>query len=85
MFPTQVRGSTLVATLAAVLLGWCAIAAPASGHYGLHASFDGAQFEVRLALPALCLRLSAVLFEQATSQKSVSVCAHCGYQERSWS
>jgi hypothetical protein len=30
MLPTQVRGSTLVATLAAVLLAWCAIEAPAS-------------------------------------------------------
>jgi len=85
MFPTQVRGSTLVATLAAVLLGWCAVEAPASGHYGLHASFDGAQFELRLALPAICLKVSAVLLEQATGVRSVSVCTHCGYQERSWS
>ncbi len=66
MFPTQVRGSTLVATLAAVLLGWCAIGAPASGHYGLHASFDGAQFELRLALPAICVQVSAVLLEEAS-------------------
>ena len=85
MFPTRVRGSTLVATLAAVLLGWCAIGAPASGHYGLHASFDGTQFELRLALPAICVQVSAVLLEKATESKSVSLCTHCGYQERSWS
>jgi hypothetical protein len=85
MVPTQVRGSALVATLAAVLLGWCAIRAPASGHYGLRASFDGVQLELRLALPALCVQVSAVLLEEVASLKSVSLCTHCGYQERSWS
>jgi hypothetical protein len=85
MLPTQVRGSTLVATLAAVLLAWCAIETPASGHYGLRASFDGAQLELRLALPVICVQVSAVLFEEVTSLKSVAICTHCGYQERAWS
>jgi hypothetical protein len=85
MLPTQARGSTLVATIAALLLGWCAIGAPSSDHYGLHASFDGAQIELRLILPAVCLQLSAVLLAEVTSLRSVSLCTHCRSQERSWS
>jgi hypothetical protein len=82
--PRQVRGSTLIATLAAVLFSWCAIEAAASGHYGLKASFDGDQFELRLTLPAFCLRISAVTSDGMTDFRTVSVCTHCR-AERSWS
>jgi len=82
----QVRGSTLIATLAAVLFSWCAIDASASGHYGLKATFDGEQFELRLTLPAFCLRISAVTFDGSTDFRSVSLCTHCnGVEEHSWS
>ncbi|HEY7377070.1 MAG TPA: hypothetical protein VH542_00140 [Steroidobacteraceae bacterium] len=80
----QVRGSTLSCTLAALLFSWCAIEASASGHYGLKASFDGDQFELRLTLPAFCLRISAVTSDRMTDFRTVSVCGHC-MQERSWS
>jgi len=84
MLPTQAHGLTLGCTLAALLLGWCAIAAPSSDHYGLHASFDGAQIELRLTLPAVCVQLSAVLLAEVTSLRSVALCTHCRSQERSW-
>ncbi|HKE43277.1 MAG TPA: hypothetical protein VKB41_01945 [Steroidobacteraceae bacterium] len=81
----QVRGSTLVATLAAVLFSWCALDA-SSGHYGLHATFDGEQFELRLVLPAFCVRISAVTVDGTTDFRSVSLCTLCrGPQERSLS
>jgi hypothetical protein len=80
----QVHGSTLIATLAAVLFSWCAIDASASGHYGLKATFDGDQFELRLTLPAFCVRISAVTFDGRTDFRTVSICTHCA-QERSWS
>ena len=82
MLSTQARGSTLLATLAALLLGWCAIEG-VSDEYGLHASFDGAQIKLRLTLPSICL--SATLLAEVTTLKSVSVCTHCSSQERSWS
>jgi hypothetical protein len=82
----QVRGSTLIATLAAVLFSWCALDTSASDHYGLKATFDGDQFELRLTLPAFCLRISAVTFDDVTNLRSVSICTHCGgTPERSWS
>ena len=85
MLPTQARGLTLSCALAALLLGWCAIDGVASEHYGLHASFDGAQIQLRLTLPAFCVQLSAEPFAQITSLKAVSRCPHCGSAERSWS
>ncbi|HZF26428.1 MAG TPA: hypothetical protein VEZ88_09220 [Steroidobacteraceae bacterium] len=82
----QVRGSTLCCAVAALLFSWCAIDASASGHYGLRATFDGERFELRLTLPALCLRISAVTFDGMPDLRSVSLCTRCsGKQERSWS
>jgi hypothetical protein len=85
MLPTQARGSTLGCTLAALLLGWCAVEGASSDRYGLRASFDGAQIELRLTLPSVCLQLSATLLAEITSLRSVSICTHCRSPERSWS
>ncbi len=86
MQTARIRGSTLTATLAAVLLGWCAIEAPAADHYGIHASFDGASLELRITLPVFCVQVSAMVLAQATNVRLVSLCTRCGgYREHSWS
>ena len=82
----KVRGSTLTATLVAVLLGWCALEVAASGDYGIKASFDSTSLELRLTLPVFCMQVSAVVVDRVTDLRLVSLCTRCGaHREPSWS
>lgn len=77
------RGSLLIAMLAATLLTCCIALARSPSHYGVYATFDGTLFELRVALPALCVRVRAVLLDELARLSSVSLCGNC--QRESWS
>jgi hypothetical protein len=85
--PLSVIKVTLLATLAAALI-WRAVAVQAeSNRFGLRATVGSSRVEVTLALPLLCVRVSAHLAEPLVAVSANRECSRCESLRvgRSWS
>lgn len=81
-----IRGP-LLALLAAALIWRAAVAEPESSRFGLRTSIGSARVEITLALPLLCVRVSAHVVERAMALSASSSCSRCHPMAapRSWS
>jgi hypothetical protein len=79
---------TLLLAASAVLLFWRGVAAhPDSSRFGLRATLEPTRIELTLALPLVCVRMSARFAESMTLVSTLGHCSRCKASGglRSWS